>query len=164
MNRLSVLMICLLAAIVAFVVCYWPRPLSAEVTPFPVTFMCPSNNALEVLFCKQLYAELDRNTYITFSVDKTQPHFTFIALPTSGDTEYLSVTVASNFEYPPLNGLSLSAFLGSYLIKPGGCDGNTATHIANSMVTGSSRWLVDNDKKLYMLGSDNRRLYKEARK
>ena len=164
MKRLTFLMTCLLAAIVAFVICYWPSPLEAEVTPFPVKFICPSNTPLETQFCRQLYAALDGNAYITFSIDETKPHFSFIILPTSGDTEYISVMVASNFEYPPLNGLSLSAFLGSFLIKPGGCDAPVVTHISNALVTGSSRWLVANNKQLYRIGGDNKRLWKEARR
>ena len=164
MKRLTCLTFCLLIAIVSFCIVYWPQPLSAEITPFPVKFHCANQTALERQFCEEFYAELCRNTYITFSIDETKPHFSFIVLPTSGDTEYISVTVASMFEYPPLQGLSLSAFLGSFLIKPGGCDAGSARHISNVMVTGSSRWLVASDKQLYRIGGDNKRLWKEARK
>lgn len=104
--------------IVIFAVLFFAGPVySAD--PYLVDYICISNPAHpgEAEFCELYRDQLIASESVVFAVDLEAAHFKFIILPTMRD-EYTAVTVASNFMYPPLAGLALSAYLSSYILTP----------------------------------------------
>jgi len=151
MNRLFVLLMCLVVAIVALVITYWPSPVQAAGV-MPVEFICPANCPAEEELCSAIRASLEANQSITFDYNSSGAHMRFIVLPTAGG-EHLAVTAAVLFTYPPLYGLSLSACFASFLVAPGGCDLETTTYISNYMVTGAEEWVIRNRNILYHIAN-----------
>ena len=74
--------------------------------------------------------------------DPAAPHFQLLILPTARGG-YISVTIASNLIYPPLNGLALSAYIGGFIILPDAlCDG-IADEIMDRVSMGTATWMVN---------------------
>ena len=111
--------------------------------PFQVEYICiadPSRPA-EAEFCALFQIQLFASGMFEFDIDKSRSHFQIIILPTVRDG-YYSVTVASNFIYPPLAGLALSAYLSSYIIAPiqGEDLVRCVDYMVQKVIVGTSEW------------------------
>ena len=112
---------------------------------FPVDFHCASDpdHPKEAEFCRVIKVQFAATGMVVYEFDQNKPHFRIVVLPTArGD--HISVTIASTFIYPPLDGLALSVFLSSYLLVP--CSDaefvSAAEYMAKQNVMGVSRWMV----------------------
>jgi hypothetical protein len=113
--------------------------------PYPVNFECASSpdRPEEADFCQIYKIQLAATGMAVYEFDRSRPHFMVIVMPTARDG-YLSVAVASNFMYPPLAGLALSAHLSSYLVIPVDSEDDlvdVAGYMANMNIKGISEWM-----------------------
>lgn len=109
----------------------------------PAEYICAADPSepLEAEFCARFQVALANTGYISFDpVLDGQPYFHIIVLPTVRDG-YLSVAVASNFMYPPLDGLALSAYLSGFIIIPGGVTDENIVQIALRVLHGTAEWM-----------------------
>ena len=148
MRRMIIILVLLLVAVPAVAVerlrqSSTDEPLRKNSAMLPVEYICSQDPAepLEAEFCARLQVALANTGFITFDpVPDGVPYFRTIVLPTVRDG-YLSVAVASNFMYPPLSGLALSAYISGFIIIPGGVtDGNVET-IAMRVLHGTAEWM-----------------------
>ena len=136
-------------------------PVAAGLQPYPVDLQCiadPSRPA-EAAFCEVFRIRLVATGMFEFDIDVSRPYFMIIVLPTVRDS-YYSVTVASNFIYPPLAGLALSAYLSSYIITPGQAEelDRCATFMVNKNLIGISEWMVWFEEKVGIVNQKPRAL------
>ena len=116
---------------------------------YPVQYQCTANSEepLEGRFCADYKDSLESSGFIVLEYDENSPYFRIIVLPTARDG-YLSITIASNFLYPPLAGFALSAHLSSYIMSPGGIDQDgVLDYIARQNIRGISLWMIAFDKE-----------------
>jgi hypothetical protein len=71
----------------------------------------------------------------------SSPHFYLIVLPTERGG-YISLTIASNFYYPPLNGLVLSVYIGGFIIEPDVFNDAVADDIMGGVALETSKWMI----------------------
>ena len=117
-------------------------PLAAA--EYPIQYRCMSNpeEPLEGRFCASYRDALESSEFIVMEYDENGSYFRIIVLPTARDG-YLSITVASNFLYPPLAGFALSAHISSYIMSPGGMEQEgVMEYIANKNIVGISLWML----------------------
>jgi hypothetical protein len=116
---------------------------NSSISGFPVEYICAQdpNEPLEAEFCARLQVALGNTGFITFDpVPDGVPYFHIIVLPTVRDG-YLSVAVASNFMYPPLNGLALSAYVSGFIVIPDGVTDESVKQIAMRVLYGTAQWM-----------------------
>ena len=112
---------------------------------FPVDFECVSDplRPKEAEFCRIFKVRLAASGDVVYEFNPERSYFMIIVLPTVRDG-YFGITVASNFIYPPLAGLALSAYLSSYVITPDQADelDRCAEFMVGKNIQGISEWLV----------------------
>lgn len=115
----------------------------AVANELPVEYICVANPDMpgEGAFCAGFKAALLKTGFITYDRIQGKPFFHIIVLPTMRD-DYTAVTVASNFIYPPLNGLALSAYFAGFIIRPGGVTESNLDEIANRVVSSTAEWMI----------------------
>ena len=129
--------------------------------PFPVDYQCVSDPSrpTEAVFCEVFRIQLIATGMFKFDIDRSRPFFMIVVLPTVRDG-YLSVTVASNFIYPPFAGLALSAYISSYMVDP--VQGEDLERCAEYMVkknlVGISQWMVWFEEKIGIVRPNPRSL------
>ena len=99
---------------------------------------------LEIKLCSSLAAAMERSDTMLVADDSSVPYFHLTILPTARGG-YISVMIASNLIYPPLNGLALSAYLAGFLIEPGKLDVHTADEMMNRVSIGTARWVIGSE-------------------
>ena len=113
--------------------------------PYPVDYKCiaDASRPKEAEFCTIFKVQLALSGLVVFDIDKDRPYFQIIVLPTTRGG-YLSVTVASNFIYPPLAGLALSAYISSYIVIPSQAEEleRCAGYMVGKNLTGISEWML----------------------
>ena len=109
----------------------------------PFLFECNADddNEAEHQFCSDMYDAAAANDGINLEYDPNMPHFHLVILPVARDG-YTSVAVASSFVYPPLNGLSLSAYLGSFLVVKDMPYDKSSVEIMRRMLSVVQEWMV----------------------
>ena len=109
----------------------------------PYAFQChpDADSALEVELCSSLAAAMTKSDTMVDAEDPFAPHFQLLILPTARGG-YISVTIASNFVYPPLSGLALSAYIGGFMILPDKLCEKTADEIMDRTSIGTATWMV----------------------
>jgi hypothetical protein len=113
------------------------------VDKLPASYFCKHDPAVpqEGELCELLYSTFEDTGLVNFDIDEDRPHFRFMVMPTMRDG-YWSITIASNFYYPPLRGLALSAFISSYLLTPGGDNGASYSYMVGRVLEGTHGWMV----------------------
>jgi len=130
--------------IIILSVLFFAASASAE---FPIDYQCHSDPdvPLEAELCTRYKVALADSGFITFEYSENKPYFRIIVLPTARDG-YISISIASNFLYPPLAGFALSAHLSSYIMLPGGLTDTHLRYMVAQNLRGISMWLVAFDK------------------
>ena len=110
----------------------------------PARYYCKADDAVpeEAEFCGKMRIIFESTGFVELDVDGSSPHFRIVILPTVRDG-YYSITVASGFVYPPLNGLVLSAYLSGYLLQPGGMTDENIQYIAQTSLRGIFGWMAE---------------------
>ena len=121
----------------------------------PYFFHCQHNEKepLEVQLCASLAAAMDRNADMIDADDPDKPFFHLIILPRARGG-YISVTIASNLIYPPLNGLALSAYLGNFIVIPDGLEDSLADEVMRHVAIGTSKWMIQAEKSILAIPRD----------
>ena len=119
----------------------------------PARYYCKADDAVpeEAEFCGKMRIAFESTGFVELDVDGSSPHFRIVVLPTVRDG-YYSITVASGFVYPPLNGLVLSAYLSGYLLQPGGMTEENTRYIAQTSLRGIFSWMVESGDAIIKIG------------
>jgi len=129
-------------SIIILVILFFAGPVFSQ---FPVDFKCiaDASRPLEAEFCHIFKIRLAASGDVVYEFNPERSYFMIIILPTVRDG-YYSVTVASNFIYPPLAGLALSAYLSSYIIIPVQAEelDRCAEFMVRKNIEGISEWMV----------------------
>ena len=125
---------------------------------YPVEYHCQADisRPAEAVFCEIFKERLLASDMVIYKVDENRPYFQIIVLPTVRDS-YTSVTVASNFMYPPLAGLALSAYLSSYILTPvqGEDLEKCIDYMVRKNIAGISEWMVWFGEKTHRIRPNN---------
>ena len=119
----------------------------------PARYYCKADDAIpeEAEFCGKMRIAFESTGFVELDVDGSRPHFRIVVLPTVRDG-YYSITVASGFVYPPLNGLVLSAYLSGYLLQPGGMTDENIQYIAQTSLRGIFSWMAESGDAIIKIG------------
>lgn len=112
----------------------------------PVDLKCLENpeKPIEVEFCAAFKQALLDTGSVTYDFQEGSPHFGFVVIPVERD-QYLSVSMASNLYFPPLDGLALSAYLGGFIVLPGAhTDAEAHEVMATRIVYASAEYVQAN--------------------
>jgi len=109
----------------------------------PFRFEChvQEDNERESELCSAIWDAAKANDGINLEYDPDMPYFHLVILPVARDG-YTSVAVASSFIYPPLDGLSLSAYLGGFLIVKGKPYDKSSKEIVRRMLATTKEWMT----------------------
>ena len=129
---------------------------SAQV-PYRYQCLTDAEHKMETTLCSSLAAAMSRNTNMIEAEDPDLPYFQLVILPTERGG-YISVTIASNLIYPPLNGLALSAYLGGFLILPDMLDIQVADEIMSRTALGTSKWIIGSEDAIRAIPQDSKSL------
>ena len=130
-RTIIILCILLLAAVAA----------SAGGLPFRFECHADEDNDSEKQFCSDMYDAAVASDGMDLEYDPALPYFHLVILPVARDG-YTSVAVASSFIYPPLDGLSLSAYLGGFMLVPDKPYGKSSKRIIRRMLVTTHEWMV----------------------
>jgi hypothetical protein len=107
----------------------------------PYAYHCQYENDIEHEICSFLAAAMVRSVEMVEAEDTSRPHFFLIVLPTERGG-YISVTIASNFFYPPLNGLVLSVYIGGFIVEPDIFNDEVADNIMGGVALETAKWMI----------------------